>query len=151
MGSASPSALGPVTPTAAAQAAAPTRGTVVQRIDAQTQAVVRTVFHDLLNLLATLPVNWVTNWMEGSLLLVRKSLFNQTAGISATQTANSSQLVTGKIDVIDPDGDGWNIEVVGTPGKGTVVRVRRRRLTASARSLTPTPRDGATPATTSSL
>lgn len=93
----------------------------MQRIDAQVQAQVRTFFHDLINTLSTLPVNPVTDWLEGGLLLVRKSFFNQTAGVSSTQTANTSQLVTGKIDVIDPDGDDWHIEVVGNPSHGTVV------------------------------
>lgn len=93
---------------------------LVQTIDAQTQSMVRTLFHGLENWLSTLPVNPVTDWLEGGLLLVRKSLFNQSAGVTATQTANSPSLVTGKIDVIDPDGDEWNIELVGSPTHGNV-------------------------------
>jgi hypothetical protein len=93
----------------------------LQTIDAKTQAEVRTAFRNLLNWVSTLPVNPVTDWLEGGIQLVRRTWFNQTAGVSSTQTTNSAQLVTGKIDVIDPDGDAWNIEVVGDPSHGTVV------------------------------
>lgn len=94
---------------------------LVQKIDAQVQSTVRTIFHDLINWVATLPVNDVTNWMEGALLLTRKSFFNQTAGVHSVQTANSPALVTGKIDVIDPEGDGWKVELVSGPSHGAVV------------------------------
>ena len=53
---------------------------LVQKIDARNQAMVRTIFHELLNWTATLPVNSLTNWFEGTLVMIRKSLFNQTAG-----------------------------------------------------------------------
>lgn len=94
---------------------------VLEQIDAQVQSVVVGVFHGLLNIVSTLPVNPVTSWLEGGLLMVRKSLFNQTASVSAIQTANAVQLVTGKIDLVDPEGDGWAIEVVEGPSYGTVV------------------------------
>ena len=93
---------------------------LVQRIDAQNQAAVRTVFHALINWTSTLPVGQLTNWLEGGLLLVRKSLFNQTAGVRSVQSANSPVLVTGKIDVVDPEGDGWKVELVGDPTHGSV-------------------------------
>lgn len=105
--------------TPAAPAATPV-ARLVQKIDAQNQAAVRTMFHTLINWTATLPVNSFTSWLEGGLLMVRKSLFNQTAGIHATQTANSPTLLTGKIDVVDPEGDAWSVELVGDPGHGTV-------------------------------
>lgn len=119
---------GPVTPAATASAtpfAGPAAVTPVarmlQKIDAQNQATVRTVFHALINWTSTLPVNSLTNWLEGGLLMVRKSLFNQTPGVHSVQTANSPTLVTGKIDVIDPEGEAWKVELVGTPSHGTVV------------------------------
>ena len=80
----------------------------------------RTIFHALINWTSTLPVNPATNWLEGGLLMIRKSLFNQTAGVHSVQTANSPTLVTGKIDVIDPDGEAWNVELAGNPSHGTV-------------------------------
>ncbi len=109
---------------AAASVGLPAEGPVfklIQTIDAQDQALARTVFHALLNWTATLPVNPVTDWLEGGLLMVRKSLFNQTVGIHSVQTLNSPMLVTGKVDVIDPDGDGWKVELVSQTSHGTVV------------------------------
>ena len=108
-----------VAPVAAAKAA-PAVPQWIQKIDAQNQALVRTVFHALLNWTSTLPVNSVTTWLEGGLLMIRKSLFNQTAGVHSVQTANSPTLVTGKINVIDPEGDGWKVELVGDASHGTV-------------------------------
>ena len=93
---------------------------LVQRIDAQNQAAVRTIFHALLNWTSTLPVNPLTTWLEGGLLIVRKSLFNQTAGVRSVQSANSPALVIGKIDVVDPEGDAWKVELVSDPSHGTV-------------------------------
>jgi YVTN family beta-propeller protein len=93
---------------------------LVQRIDAQNQATVRTIFHALMNWTSTLPVNPLTTWLEGGLLIVRKSLFNQTAGVRSVQSANSPTLVIGKIDVIDPEGDAWKVELVSDPSHGTV-------------------------------
>lgn len=94
---------------------------MVQKVDAQNQATVRTIFHTLINWTATLPVNSFTDWLAGGLLTVRKSLFNQTAGVHSVQTANSPTLVTGKIDVVDPEGEAWKVELAGDPGHGTVV------------------------------
>ncbi|MFN8087904.1 MAG: hypothetical protein U0R81_02820 [Mycobacterium sp.] len=103
--------------------AAPGAGlpSVLANVDAQINASVVRVFSGLFNWVSTLPVNPVTNWLEGGLLLVRKSLFNQSASVNASQTVNNSLLVTGQIDVVDPEGDAWTIEVVGNPGLGTVV------------------------------
>lgn len=94
---------------------------VLAGVDAQINAVAVRVFSGLLNWISTLPVNPVTDMLEGGLLLIRKSLFNQSATVNAVQTANSSELVTGLIDVIDPEGDEWSIEVVAGPSHGTVV------------------------------
>ena len=94
---------------------------LVERLDAQAQAVVRTVFHSLVNWTSTLPVNPLTTALETGLLTVRKSLFNQTPRATSIQTANSPELVAGKIDIVDPDGDGWNVELVGNPAFGSVV------------------------------
>lgn len=110
---------------ASADSPAPSAGVRVpqwiQKIDAHNQATVRRIFHELINWVSTLPVNPLTSWLEGGLLLVRKSLFNQTAGVHSVQTANTPTLVTGKIDVIDPEGDGWELELVSNPSHGTVV------------------------------
>lgn len=108
------------TPFGGASAGAPV-AQLAQKIDAQTQATVRRIFNTLINWTSTLPVNELTSWFEGGLLMVRKSLFNQTAGVHSVQTANSLTLVTGKIDVVDPEGDAWNVELAGDPSHGTVV------------------------------
>lgn len=119
-----------ITPVPAAQAVSPVPFTGpaatapvaqwVQQADAQNQATVRTIFHTLINWTATLPVNGFTDWLAGGLLTVRKSMFNQTAGVHSVQTANSPTLVTGKIDVIDPEGEAWKVELAGAPSHGTV-------------------------------
>lgn len=93
---------------------------LVQRIDAQNQAAVSRFFHTLLNWTATLPTSPLTSWLEGGLLMVRKHLFDQTPGVRSIQTANAPTLVTGKIEVVDPEGDPWSVDVVGNPGHGTV-------------------------------
>ena len=94
---------------------------MIQKLDAQVQSTVRRVFHQLLNWVSTLPVNDVTTWMQGGLLMLRKSLLNQTPSVSAVQTVNHPTLVKGTIDVIDPDGDPYSMEVVSKPTQGTVV------------------------------
>ena len=108
---------------AAAPAAAPVAAVppLLQKIDAQAQATVTTAFRGLLNWVSTLPVNPVTNWLEGALLIARKELFNQGTAVSNFQTANSRSLITGQIDGIDPEGDGWTLEVITKPVNGTVV------------------------------
>lgn len=116
---ASPAGSAVSAPVAAAKAT-PSVPPLIQKLDAQNQAMVRTIFHTLLNWTATLPVNSVTTWFEGALLMVRKSLFNQSAGVHSVQTANSPTLVTGKINVIDPEGDGWKVELVGDASHGAV-------------------------------
>ena len=93
---------------------------LLQAIDNQVQAGVRTVFNALINWTSTMPVNPLTNWLEGGLLLIRKSLFNQTAGVRSVQMANSPALVTGTIEVVDPEGDGWMVELVSGPSHGSV-------------------------------
>ena len=94
---------------------------LVRSIDGWNQAVVRGVYHVLVNWLSTLPVNSLTSWLDGALAMVRRSLLNQSAGVHSVQQANSPTLVTGKIDVIDPEGDAWKVELVGGPSHGTVV------------------------------
>jgi hypothetical protein len=93
---------------------------VIQNIDALIQSHVRTVFNQLINWVATLPVNDFTTWMQGGLLMVRKSLFNQTASVNSVQTYNTSKLVKGKIDVLDPEGDAYTVELVEKPTQGIV-------------------------------
>ncbi len=105
--------------TAAPKATAAVPGWI-QKIDDLNQSAVRTIFNGLVNWASTLPVTSVTTWLEGGLLMVRKSLFNQTASVSAYQSVNHPELVTGKIDVIDPEGDAYTIGVSGGPSHGTV-------------------------------
>ena len=61
------------------------------------------------------------------------------------QTANSPTLVTGKIDVIDLEGDGWKVELVSEPSHGTVVLGKTSQTNGiSSTKYTYTPGEGYT-------
>jgi hypothetical protein len=89
---------------------------LVQKLD----SALTTMFRGLLNWVSTLPVNPLTDFVDGALWMIRKQLLNQGVSVRAIQTSNSSALVSGEIGVIDPDGDDWAIEVVQGPTNGAV-------------------------------
>jgi hypothetical protein len=83
-------------------------------------AVVR-VFDAAQNWLAALPANPFSDLLEGALLLVRRSLFNQTPTVAPVQIKT---LVTGQIEgtfgAVDPEGDTLSFVLTGIPQQGTV-------------------------------
>jgi hypothetical protein len=83
-------------------------------------AVVR-VFDTTQNWLAALPANPFSDLLEGALLLVRRSLFNQTPTVAPVQIKT---LVTGQIEgtlgAVDPEGDTLSYVLTGIPQQGTV-------------------------------
>lgn len=78
-------------------------------------------FNTLSNLLIDLPVNDVTTFLEGALLLVRKRLFNQAPKlIQATSYVAADGNIKGRIGAIDLEGDVLTYSVVAAPVFGTV-------------------------------
>ncbi len=70
--------------------------------------------------LSTLPVNPVTEWLSGALLLVRRALFNQTPTVDPVQQWQNGQLI-GDLRAEDPEGEALSYEVVEAPQAGTLV------------------------------
>lgn len=83
-------------------------------------AVVR-AFDSLSNLLSGLPAGPLNDWLQGTLLLVRRNLFNQAPTASYTQLGQlgTGQLI-GQIAAWDPEGDDVVYRVVEDPTFGTV-------------------------------
>ena len=109
-------------PTASPAAAkAPMIPALLRNIDANNQAAVTRIFRGLLDVLSTLPVNPVTTGLESVLWAIRRDLVNQAPGVRYHQTVNSSSLVKGRIDAIDPEGDAYTVTVVTPAAQGTFV------------------------------
>ncbi len=73
------------------------------------------------NWLAGLPGNNVTTFLEGALLMVRRTLFNQAPNVSPIQqTTTSEGLILGSLGAVDPDADPLTYSVVETPQWGAV-------------------------------
>ena len=87
----------------------------------QVNAAVTDWFNASANWLAGLPANPVTEFLEGALLLVRRSLFNQ---VPTTAPAQIKTLVTGQIEgtlgAVDPEGDTLSYVLTEIPQQGTV-------------------------------
>lgn len=80
-------------------------------------------FNRLSNALIDLPGNAITDFLQGALLLVRKSLFNQAPEITPTTphiSQTGSGVITGRIGGIDVDGETLTYSVVTNPELGTV-------------------------------
>jgi hypothetical protein len=79
------------------------------------------VFDATQNWLAALPANPFSDLLEGALLLVRRSLFNQTPTVAPVQIKT---LVTGQIEgtfgAVDPEGDTLSYVLTGIPQQGNV-------------------------------
>jgi hypothetical protein len=79
------------------------------------------VFDASQNWLAALPANPFSDLLEGALLLVRRSLFNQTPTVAPVQIKT---LLTGQIEgtlgAVDPEGDTLSYVLTGIPQQGTV-------------------------------
>jgi hypothetical protein len=73
------------------------------------------------NWLSTLPANPVSELLEGALLLVRRTLFNQIPTIDPVQikTTVSGQIL-GTLGAVDPEGDALTYSLTEAPKLGTV-------------------------------
>lgn len=92
---------------------------------AQVNASVDVFLHRVANWLAGLPGNNVTTFLEGALLMVRRTLFNQAPNVSPIQeTTTSEGLILGSLGAVDPDAapdDGpLTYTVVKAPQTGSV-------------------------------
>ena len=104
---------------AGAQFAAPKQA--VPPVMDQLNTAVDVFLHRVGNWLAGLPGGDITTFLEGALLMVRRTLFNQAPNVSPVQlTTTSEGLTTGDLGVIDPEGDTVSVEVVEGPQFGTV-------------------------------
>ncbi|MCB1264365.1 MAG: hypothetical protein KDB56_07200, partial [Mycobacterium sp.] len=87
----------------------------------QLNTAVDVFLHRVGNWLAGLPGGEVTTFLEGALLMVRRTLFNQAPNVSPVQqTTTSEGLILGDLGVIDPEGDAVSVEVMEGPQFGTV-------------------------------
>lgn len=87
----------------------------------QVNAAVTNWFDSSANWLGGLPANPVSEFLEGALLLVRRSLFNQipTSAPVQIKTLANGQIV-GTLGAIDPEGDTLSYTLTGIPTQGTV-------------------------------
>lgn len=87
---------------------APTIGTSVN-------TVINHAFNSTFDWLSTLPGGPVTNLLEGSLVLVRRSLFLSPEGVTATQTGTSLTIAVNTGSVAYFRQDGTSLQVSGDP------------------------------------
>lgn len=91
--------------------------TAVQRID----SAIYGGLDAAANWLATLPSTPVTEFLQGTLLLVRRNVFNQAPTLNPVQT--TGQLVgpiTGTVGAVDPESEAMTYRLVQAPKEGTV-------------------------------
>ena len=83
-------------------------------------------FNDSSNWLAGLPANPVSELLEGALLLVRRSLFNQAPTVDPVQlkTMINGQIL-GTLGGLDPEGDTLSYTLTGIPQGGVVSGIYR--------------------------
>ncbi len=88
---------------------------------AQAGAKIDELFARVNDLLASLPANRITELLSGTLLLVRRSLFNDAPTAMPAQLAQTSDdTVTGTLGAVDPEGDPIVYTLVSQPHNGTV-------------------------------
>lgn len=78
------------------------------------------LFDSVSQLLTSLPNNRLTDWMEGTLLLVRRNLFNQAPTAEVTTYTTRTQGVVGKIFADDPEDETITYTLVEGPTHGAV-------------------------------
>ena len=94
---------------------------VVPPVLDQVNTSVDVFLHRVANWLAGLPGNNVTTFLEGALLMVRRTLFNQAPNVSPIQqTTTSEGPILGSLGAVDPDADALIYSVVGAPQWGAV-------------------------------
>lgn len=83
-------------------------------------------FNDSSNWLAGLPANPVSELLQGALLLVRRSLFNQAPTVDPVQlkTMINGQIL-GTLGALDPEGDTLSYTLTGIPQEGIVSGIFR--------------------------
>ena len=87
----------------------------------QLNSSVDVFLHRVANWLAGLPANNITMFLEGALLMVRRSLFNQAPNLTPVQQTTSSEgPIQGSLGAIDPDGDPLSFSVVADAQLGAV-------------------------------
>ena len=86
----------------------------------QLTAVVDRFLQRVGNWLAGFPANPLTGFLEGALLLLRRTLFNQDPDVTPVQEMTTSGLIQGSIGAVDPDADPLRYEVVVGPELGSV-------------------------------
>ena len=108
-------------PIAAAVAPAMTAAKTMESIQGVVNARVTNFFKTLADALAGLPQNDFTATLEGALLLVRRTLFNQAPTANPVQFATTSTgQIQGAIAGRDPEGDAVSYNVISGPQFGTV-------------------------------
>jgi len=93
----------------------------VDQVADQINSTVNVFLHRVGNWLAGLPHNNITTFLEGALLLVRRTLFNQDPDVTPVQEVTTSELIQGSLGGVDPDADPLSYAVVTGPELGEVV------------------------------
>ena len=91
------------------------------RVADQINSTVNVFLHRVGNWLAGLPGNSITTFLEGALLMVRRTLFNQAPNVTPVQEVSTSELIGGSLEAVDPDADTLRYAVVTAPEFGEVV------------------------------
>ena len=104
-----------------ATAAPPPQLTAATVFD-ELNSTVDVFLHRVGNWLAGLPGGPVSTFLEGALLMVRRTLFNQAPDVSPVQEVTTSEgLIRGSLGAIDPEADVLSFDVTGAPEFGEVV------------------------------
>lgn len=95
----------------------PEAPSVVQRIDSKIYGAV----DDAANRLAELPDTALSHLLQGSFLLIRRTLFDQAPTVTPRQTTGQlAGPITGSVGAVDPENDKLYYQVVLQPRHGTV-------------------------------
>lgn len=85
-------------------------------------SAVEVFLHRVGNWLAGLPGGPVSTFLEGALLMVRRTLFNQGPDVTPLQeTTTSEGVILGSLGAVDPEADALSFAVVDDPQFGSVV------------------------------
>lgn len=83
--------------------------------------VVRRVLNTLGNFVVNLPAGNVASFLEGGLLMVRRTFFNEAPRITPSpQTTSQDGRIYGRVGASDQEGDSLSYTVTGNPQHGTV-------------------------------
>lgn len=94
---------------------------VSEPLSTQVRTASETFFNRLANVLIDLPANNVTSYLEGALLMVRKTFFNYGPQIApSTPYMSGDGNIKGRLGGFDLEGDSLTYRVVEAPSFGTV-------------------------------